>query len=404
MRSRVPRVRGSFQQLEQVAVNLLTNACDALPSRDRAIRVSTRFDPAAARVLLEVADEGTGIAEEHRARIFDPFFTTKQDRGGTGLGLSISYGIVRDHGGELVLDSAPGRRHGRDRAPALRRAASRGPGDRRRRNSDEGTTMGVTLHPQAPVLVVDDEEQTLAATDLVLRSEGITNVVTCRDSRLVAGKLAAGSWTAVLLDLSMPHLTGLELLPRIVQEHPEVPVIVVTANAELDTAVQCMRDGRVRLPPEARRGRAPRERRPPRGGDAPGPARERASRPRTAGRRARASRGVLGHRDRQPVHARRIPLRGGHFRHAPARARDGRDRGRQGADRAGDPRAQRADRRLRRRQRRGARRHAVQRRPLRPQAGRLHRAPTATGPASSSRPRAAPCSSTKSATWRPPRR
>jgi DNA-binding NtrC family response regulator len=103
--------------------------------------------------------------------------------------------------------------------------------------------MGVTLHPQAPVLVVDDEEQTLAATDLVLRSEGITNVVTCRDSRLVAGKLAAGSWTAVLLDLSMPHLTGLELLPRIVQEHPEVPVIVVTANAELDTAVQCMRDG-----------------------------------------------------------------------------------------------------------------------------------------------------------------
>ena len=105
----LPRVRGSFQQLEQVAVNLLTNACDALPSRDRAIRVSTRFDVAAARVLIEVADEGTGIADEHRARIFDPFFTTKQDRAGTGLGLSISYGIVRDHGGELVLDSTPGR-------------------------------------------------------------------------------------------------------------------------------------------------------------------------------------------------------------------------------------------------------------------------------------------------------
>jgi DNA-binding NtrC family response regulator len=103
--------------------------------------------------------------------------------------------------------------------------------------------MAVTLHPPAPVLVVDDEEQTLAATDLVLRSEGITNVVTCRDSRLVPGKLAAGPWTAVLLDLSMPHRTGLELLPRIVQEHPDIPVIVVTANAELDTAVQCMREG-----------------------------------------------------------------------------------------------------------------------------------------------------------------
>ncbi len=105
----LPRVRGSFQQLEQVAVNLLTNACDALPTRDRAIRVSTRLEAMSARVLIEVADEGTGISAENRARIFDPFFTTKQDRGGTGLGLSISYSIVRNHGGELTLASEEGR-------------------------------------------------------------------------------------------------------------------------------------------------------------------------------------------------------------------------------------------------------------------------------------------------------
>lgn len=104
----VPAVRGSFQQLEQVAVNLLTNACDALSSRDRAIRVSVRFDRPAARVVIEVADEGSGISAETLARIFDPFFTTKQDRGGTGLGLSISYSIVRNHGGELALASAEG--------------------------------------------------------------------------------------------------------------------------------------------------------------------------------------------------------------------------------------------------------------------------------------------------------
>jgi DNA-binding NtrC family response regulator len=103
--------------------------------------------------------------------------------------------------------------------------------------------VSATRNPQAPVLVVDDEEQALVATDLTLRSEGITNVVTCRDSRLVPARLAGGEWSAVLLDLSMPHLTGAELLPRIVQEHPEVPVIVVTANADLDTAVQCMREG-----------------------------------------------------------------------------------------------------------------------------------------------------------------
>lgn len=105
----VPAVRGSFQQLEQVAVNLLTNACDALPSRDRAIRVAVRFERPAGRVVIEVADEGSGISRENQMRIFDPFFTTKQDRGGTGLGLSISYTIVRNHGGELEIASEEGR-------------------------------------------------------------------------------------------------------------------------------------------------------------------------------------------------------------------------------------------------------------------------------------------------------
>jgi PAS domain S-box-containing protein len=104
----VPRIRGSFQQLEQVLVNLLTNACDALPSRDCGIRVAVRADRPSSRVLIEVADEGTGISAENRPRIFDPFFTTKQDQGGTGLGLSISFTIVHNHGGELTLASEEG--------------------------------------------------------------------------------------------------------------------------------------------------------------------------------------------------------------------------------------------------------------------------------------------------------
>ncbi len=104
----IPRVRGNYQQLEQVVINLLTNACHALPSRERGIRLASRYDAGGDRVVLEVADEGTGIPPELMVRVFDPFFTTKQDRGGTGLGLSISYNIVRNHCGELTLASVPG--------------------------------------------------------------------------------------------------------------------------------------------------------------------------------------------------------------------------------------------------------------------------------------------------------
>jgi DNA-binding NtrC family response regulator len=103
--------------------------------------------------------------------------------------------------------------------------------------------MSPNPFPPAPVLLVDDEVQALAAADFTLRSEGITNVVTCADSRQVMDRLAAAEHAAVLLDLTMPGLSGRELLPRIVAEHPEVPVIVLTAVAELDTAVGCMRDG-----------------------------------------------------------------------------------------------------------------------------------------------------------------
>jgi len=69
--------------------------------------VATRFE--AGSVLLEVADEGVGIAPEHLSRVTDPFFSTKRDRGGTGLGLSVSAGIAQEHNGRLEFHSQPGR-------------------------------------------------------------------------------------------------------------------------------------------------------------------------------------------------------------------------------------------------------------------------------------------------------
>ncbi|MBC8067397.1 MAG: PAS domain-containing protein, partial [Deltaproteobacteria bacterium] len=99
-------VWGDADQLEQVVLNLLSNAVDAMP-RGGSVRVGLRRLPDGGAGLT-VADEGHGIPQEIQARIFDPFFSTKEIGKGTGLGLAISYGIVQDHGGDIVVESSPG--------------------------------------------------------------------------------------------------------------------------------------------------------------------------------------------------------------------------------------------------------------------------------------------------------
>lgn len=102
----LPPVPGNSQRIEQVLVNLLVNACQALTDPGEAVRVATRFDADAGRVRIRVTDTGPGIPEDLLQRIKDPFFTTKRDQGGTGLGLAISERIVQDHGGRLDLAPA----------------------------------------------------------------------------------------------------------------------------------------------------------------------------------------------------------------------------------------------------------------------------------------------------------
>ncbi len=105
----LPPVKGAARRIEQVVINLLSNACQALPNQDCAISLSTVYNPAAREVYIMVQDEGVGIPPEAVSQITDPFFTTKHDTGGTGLGLSISRQIVESHGGALVISSAGSR-------------------------------------------------------------------------------------------------------------------------------------------------------------------------------------------------------------------------------------------------------------------------------------------------------
>lgn len=105
----LPIVRGNPQQLEQVVINLIMNAIQALPDKERTVLVSTSLDRQGGFVVITVADEGEGMPPEVKARICEPFFSTKLDHGGTGLGLAISNFIVKEHNGFLEFESAPGK-------------------------------------------------------------------------------------------------------------------------------------------------------------------------------------------------------------------------------------------------------------------------------------------------------
>lgn len=103
----IPKIKGNIQQIEQVIINLISNACQALENKEQKITVSTALDNKSMQII--VRDEGRGISSEDLKYIMDPFFTTKRDIGGTGLGLSISYNIIKDHGGELIINSEVGK-------------------------------------------------------------------------------------------------------------------------------------------------------------------------------------------------------------------------------------------------------------------------------------------------------
>ena len=103
----LPVIRGNRQALQQVFINLLTNAVHAMPSGgELLVRAALESDQ---KIVITVRDTGNGIAEEHLPYIFDPFFTTKEVGKGSGLGLSVSYGIIKKHGGRITVDSSPGK-------------------------------------------------------------------------------------------------------------------------------------------------------------------------------------------------------------------------------------------------------------------------------------------------------
>lgn len=105
----LPGIIGNPQKLEQVFINLLENAAQALTDKKSKICLSTSMDKQRKHIVVKIEDEGVGISPDCLELIMDPFYTTKRENGGTGLGLSVARAIVRDHGGSLDFESTPGK-------------------------------------------------------------------------------------------------------------------------------------------------------------------------------------------------------------------------------------------------------------------------------------------------------
>ena len=103
--------------------------------------------------------------------------------------------------------------------------------------------MITSLYPQLPVLMVDDEVQALNSFEMVLRSASMNNIIRCQDSRNVMGIFSSQEIEVMMLDLSMPHVSGEELLSMVTRDFPEVPVIVITGSNDVEIAVACMKTG-----------------------------------------------------------------------------------------------------------------------------------------------------------------
>lgn len=232
-------IHGDPTQLHQVLLNLCTNAKHALYESKGTISVFLRqrdngssslnqkfsYLPGAGYLELEVIDDGCGMDRRTIERIFDPFFTTKAKGQGTGLGLAVSYGIVKQHGGQITVDSVVG----------------------------EGTTFhiflptidsevekisGMTAEPiptgNERVVLVDDERHLVDIMERTLSGLGYT-VTSFTESRkaLIWMQNHIDSFDLLLTDMTMPDVTGADLTEKLLALRPDLPIVLCTGYSEI---------------------------------------------------------------------------------------------------------------------------------------------------------------------------
>jgi two-component system, cell cycle sensor histidine kinase and response regulator CckA len=223
-------------QFEQIIMNLVVNARDAMPGGGTVTIETSKahIETEAGQmhdvtpgeyVVIRVKDTGVGMEQEVRKRIFEPFFSTKKHAGGTGMGLAIVYGAVKQNGGAIRVDSQPGR--GTEFKVFLPWAAERP------ESEAIGAGLGVAPGGTETILVLEDNEELRTMLAAILRGFGYT-VISAQDGRQGVSKANEyqGRIDLVLADISMPHLSGPQAVEQIRRRRPEVKALLMTGFAD----------------------------------------------------------------------------------------------------------------------------------------------------------------------------
>ena len=225
----VPKTMFDCNQLQQVFLNLINNAVDAIKETGRPGRVSISSRQMGERIVIDVEDTGKGIPTEIAARIFDPFFTTKEAGRGTGLGLSISYGIIREHGGEIY--AAPGKGGGTVFTVELPVVEEIEP----EVTEEVPSYSEERLKERARglrALIVDDETMVLDVLEKALTSSGFS-VEKTESAREALKMLTDLEFDLIISDMKMPGLGGKELYGEVKRIRPGMlkKIIFITGDS-----------------------------------------------------------------------------------------------------------------------------------------------------------------------------
>lgn len=213
----LPLIKVNRQRIEQVIINLIQNACQAITDKEEEISVSSKYDAARDGIVVEVSDEGVGIPEEELPQIMDPFFTTKRHEGGTGLGLSVSANIVNKHGGNIHVHSERGK----------------------------GTilTVFLPLHKRdntAKILVVDDDDQVRSSLSTLLKRQGYYQVDEASNGKEASLKLIQDPPDVLLLDIILPDMSGAQIC-RLIKGDPalsQMKVVLLTGHPDSNEIIK----------------------------------------------------------------------------------------------------------------------------------------------------------------------